>query len=83
MFITRQEAIETIESVAGSGIIKSELEDALYEIASVLKCEDEDKLSLWGAEDEAGELFVAVREDLITPEYEQRMKELRDRYKME
>ena len=64
----------------GTGIIKKELEDKLEEIAMILAHEIDDNLNLWGAEDEAGELFIAVREDLQTPEWEKRMNELYDKY---
>lgn len=83
MFITKEEAMDVLYELLGTGILKEELENKIEEIHSVLRHEIEDGLNLWGADDEAGELFGCVRSDLITEEYEKRMKELWDKYKIE
>lgn len=80
MYITKQEAVDTLMDLIGTGIIREELEDKIEEIIHVLSHEIDDKLNLWGAGDEAHELFVAVRSDLQTPEYEKRMNELWEKY---
>lgn len=48
----------------------------------ILSHEEEDNISLWGAEDEAVDLFIARREDLITPEWEEHCRELYEKYRM-
>lgn len=80
MFMTKEEAIDVLENFINTGVIKEDLEDGLESIRMLLKYEVEDKLNLWGADDEAGELFVAVRSDLKTPEYEKRMNGLWEKY---
>lgn len=82
MYITREEAVDVLERFAGSGILDRELEDKIEEIAQVIRHEDEDDLSLWGAEDDAADLFVSKREDLITPEWEQHCRDLYEKYKI-
>lgn len=44
-----------------------EIEDALEDIMLCID-KEEDGLFLWGADDDACDLFGATREDLITPE---------------
>ena len=82
MYITRQEAVEALLEVVNSGILEDELETKLSETAIILQHEDEDKLSLWGAEDDATDLFIAKRQDLITPEWEKHCNDLYEKYKM-
>lgn len=82
MYMTREKAVETLGAFIGTGILKEDLEDALEEIQMIIRHEGEDNLSLWGAEDEATDLFVAKREDLITPEWEKHCEDLYEKYKM-
>ena len=82
MFITKQEAHDTLCELINTGILKEELEDNIERIIGVLYHEIEDGLNLWGADDEAMELFISVRSDLQTPEYLDRMEKLWNKYKI-
>ena len=68
MYITREEATDVLYGLLGTGILDQKIEDSVEEIAMIISHEKDDNLSLWGADDEAVDLFVAKREDLITPE---------------
>lgn len=81
MYIKRDEAANILNEIADGGILRKELQDALEEIAGIIRHEDEDNLSLWGAEDDVTDLFVARREDLITPEWQQHCDDLYEKYK--
>ena len=76
MYMTREEAVDVLYRLADNDILDRKITDAVEEIAMILRHEDEDDLSLWGAEDEATDLFIARREDLITPEWEEHCREL-------
>lgn len=82
MYITRSEAVEVLYSIINSGILDEELCGNIEEIANIIDHEDEDEISLWGAEDDAVDLFVAKREDLITPEWNKHCEDLYEKYKM-
>ena len=82
MYITREEATDVLYSLLGAGILDQKIEDSVEEIAMIIGHEKDDNLSLWGADDEAVDLFIAKREDLITPEWEAHLKELYEKYKM-
>lgn len=81
MYITREEAVTTLYDVIDSGIISDELEGKLQDIAS---CIDNEEWGLftWGADDDVMDLFVAKREDLITPEWEQHCDEIYEKYRI-
>ena len=82
MYMTRSEAVDVLRRFVNTDILDQELADAVEEIKMILLHENEDNLSLWGAEDEASDLFVAKREDLIDEQWEQHCEELYDRYKI-
>lgn len=82
MYITRKEAVGILSAFIGTGILDEELEDGLEEIRNIIMHEDDDGLTLWGADDEAFDLFVSKREDLITPEWEKHREELYEKYRM-
>ncbi len=82
MYMTRKEAVDVLYRFDGTGILDRDLADKLEEIRMIIESEDEDNLSLWGAEDAATDLFVARREDLITPEWTKHCEELYEKYKM-
>lgn len=82
MYITRAEAIDVINAVVDNDIIREEITDALEEIRMILRHEEEDNLSLWGAEDDVTDLFVAKRSDLITDEWNEHCRTLYEKYKM-
>lgn len=81
MYITRDEAVETLYDVINSGIIDKELGSRLEDVANCISHE-KDNLFLWGAEDDAANLFIMVREDLITPEWEEHMSSLYEKYRI-
>ena len=82
MYMTRAEAIDALCRLAGSSILDRDLTDSIEQIEMILRHEEEDNLSLWGAEDEATDLFIARREDLITPEWEEHCRELYEKYRI-
>lgn len=82
MYMTREEAIDALCRLAGSSILDRDLTDSIEQIEMILRHEEEDNLSLWGAEDEATDLFIARREDLITPEWEEHCRELYEKYRI-
>ena len=82
MYMTREEAIDALCRRAGSSILDRDLTDSIEQIEMILRHEEEDNLSLWGAEDEATDLFIARREDLITPEWEEHCRELYEKYRI-
>ena len=81
MYITREEAVHTLYAVINSGIISEELERKLQDIASCIDNEEQG-LFTWGADNDVMDLFVAKREDLITPEWEQHCNEIWEKYKI-
>lgn len=81
MFITREEAIKTLYNIINSGIISDELEGKLQDIASCIDNEEQ-WLFTWGADDDVIDLFIAKREDLITPEWEQHCNEIWKKYRI-
>lgn len=81
MYISRKEAVETLYGIINSGIISEELDSKLTDIAQCIGHE-EDNLFLWGADDEASDLFVLKREDLITPEWIKHCEDLHEKYKI-
>lgn len=93
-YITREEACEALYRLINSGVLDEGLEDALEEIAQCISCEETHKVFLWGADDDANDLFVSVMdpyrssEEYRTPknieayeEWRQHRKELYDKYK--
>lgn len=81
MYITREEAVTTLYDVINSGIISDELEGKLQDIASCIDNEEQG-LFTWGADDDVIDLFIAKREDLITPEWEQHCNEIWEKYRI-
>lgn len=81
MYITRDEAVTTLYDVINSGIISEELEERLEDIASCIEHEEQG-LFTWGADDDVIDLFVAKREDLYTPEWEQHCNEIWEKYRI-
>ena len=51
MYITRGEAVNTINKIINSGIISEELEQELQQIATCINAEDDGRF-LWSAEDD-------------------------------
>ena len=79
MFIQREEAVQVLYNLINSGILKREYEDALEEIATCIEKEGQG-LHMWGAEDDAVELFVAYRKDLLTDEVKKKIKDTQEKY---
>lgn len=77
--ISREKAISVLQKIIDSGILAAYLEDALEDIVICIDSE-RDRLHLWGAEDDAIDLFTETREDLITPETVERMEIINRRY---
>lgn len=82
MYITREEAVGVLNRVSGSGILDDDLEDLLGEIATCISAEEELGIFLWGADDDAVDLFTMKRSDLITDEWVKHQQELYERYKI-
>ena len=59
-YITRHEAVLTIYELINSCIISDELEERLQDIANCIEAEETKNIFLWGAENEAFDLFTAV-----------------------
>ena len=78
-YITRNEAVDTLYMLVNSDILDDDLRDKIEEIAN---CIEKENLgySLWGAEEDATELFVARREDLWTDELKERLAEIHNKY---
>ena len=67
-YLSRQEAIDVLLSAASTGVLASELEDDLEEIANLISYELDGE-HFWGQPYESGDkLRVAYREDLWTEE---------------
>lgn len=79
MYITRDDAIQALYEVINSGIIDRELTGKLEDIATCIDAED-DSIHIWGAEDDAEELFTAYREDLLTEKLRERLFKIRNKY---
>lgn len=82
MYITREEAVGVLHRASGSGILDDDLEDMLEEVATCISAEEEMGIFLWGADDDAIDLFVMKRSDLITDEWIKHQQELYERYKI-
>lgn len=82
MYITREEAVGVLNRVSGSGILNDDLADMLGEIAICIEAEETPGIFLWGADDDAVDLFTMKRSDLITDEWIKHQQELYERYKI-
>lgn len=79
--ITRDDACSVLYSIINSGLFSEELDADLEEIANCISCE-KDSLHMWGCEDQdMTDLYVCVRDDLVTPEYEAHVDKLFDTYR--
>ena len=81
MYITRKSAIETLNRLIISDILSDKLEEDLQQILNCISAE-EDGLFLWGAGDDADDLFVAMREELVTVDWAARCNEIFEKYKI-
>ena len=79
MNIPRDEALEALRHLAESGILCDELELAVEEIAHCIEAEKLG-LHLWGADDDADELFTAFYGNLTTGQTE-RLRRIRVKYR--
>lgn len=67
--ITRDEALEALQTLLNSGILSEELDAKIQDIADVIENE-KCGLHLWGADNkEYAVLYTAVRKDMITDDY--------------
>ena len=84
--LTRQEAVEVLYELINSGILASDLQDALEDIVICIRSEDRDKdlgIDIWGAKEEDWtDLYIAKRADLITPEWKQHCKNVYEKYRI-
>lgn len=78
-YITRDEAIEVLQTMVNSDILDEDLENDLEEIITCIQSEDEG-YHIWGADEEVGKLFTSYRTDLVTPELEEELNAISDKY---
>lgn len=79
-YITRLEAFDVLEALIESDILSDEICDKLHSIA---ECIEEERYCrhIWGGDpEEICELYIAHREDLITPEIINRWAEIHEKY---
>ncbi len=79
MFITRNEAVECLYNLINSDVLDCDILDDLEEIANCIDHENEG-YHLWGADDEAADLFSIPRSDLITEEVRNERERLCKKY---
>ena len=83
---TRAQAIEVLYKLMNCGILDEDLEDRLQDIANCIMAEDKEHdlgIDIWGTEDNDWvDLYVAKREDLITPEWEQHCDAVYEKYRI-
>lgn len=78
-YITRDEAIDVLQTLVNSDILEEDLEEDIEEIITCIQSEDEG-YHIWGADEEAEKLFTSYRTDLITPELEEELNAISDKY---
>jgi len=66
--------------------LDEDLEDRLQDIANCIRAEDKEHdlgIDIWGTEDNDWvDLYVAKRDDLITPEWEQHCDAVYEKYRI-
>ena len=81
--ITREEAVDLLYGLIGTGMFHDEINDALEDIAKNISAED-DGLHIWGAPaEDVVTLYTSVREDLITDAIREENDRLYALYKYE
>ena len=81
MHITREQAQGTLYDLINSGILDKEIEEKLQDVVNCIDAENEG-LFLWGADDDADELFICRRDDLYSDELAKRLGAIFDKYKI-
>lgn len=78
---TREEAIETLQSLVDSGVLSEEKTESLEQIIRCIECEN-DGLFIWGAEGDWIQLYIGYREDLWTDEMKKNMENIFEKYRI-
>ena len=83
---TRAQAIEVLYKIMNCGILDNDLEDCLQDIVTCIKSEDKENdlgIDIWGdKEGDWVDLYIAKRQDLITPEWEQHCDAVYEKYRI-